>query len=387
MTGEQSSETGTTRDRTAGWPTWLCETVETVHGALDSADTQASLAKTLANSLTATSGVDYAWIGTEQGTSVRVRSAPSTAPLPLTLGTAGQETLTGIVSSNGDVCVSSDTHHADVDAAMTAADLNVERFGSVVGVPLHGEGTYYGVLHLSLGVADPDHEGVLGSVGRTIGRHLDAFETAEQLTRERRRLESLRSLVAHDLGNPLNIASGRVELARADGDLSHLDSVEAALEEIDQLMERGVTLVEVGKPLEETETISLATLAADSWDDVGQDRGELVAEEFQFVGERERVRMLLNELFRNTLDYSDGPVTVEVGPLSEREGFYVADDGPGIPDDEREYVMDTGYTTDPDRDGLGLSVVTEIAGAHGWDLALETSSSGGARIEIVVTRW
>jgi signal transduction histidine kinase len=387
MTGERSSETGTAGDGSARWPTWLCETVETVHRTLDSAETPAALGTTLTELLTAASGIEFAWVGTEQGPSIRVRSAPPTAGMPSTLGPAGQETLTGPVLSSGDVCVTSDPRHADVRAAVKAADLTADTFGSVAGVPLRAEGTSYGVLHLYLGVANPGHEEVLASLGRTIGQRLSAFETAEQLTRERRRLESLRSLASHDLGNPLNIASGRVELARADDDLTQLDSVKAAIDEMDQLMDRGVKLVEVGQPLEKTEAISLATLAADSWDDVGQERAELVTEDFRFVGERERVRMLLNELFRNALGYSDGPVTVEVGPLSGRDGFYVADDGPGIPDDEREYVTDTGYTTEPDREGLGLSVVTEIAGAHGWDIALETSRSGGARVEIVVNHW
>jgi len=387
MTGEQSSETGTAGDGSDRWPAWLCGVVETVHRALDDADTPPAFGTMLVNSLTATSGVDYAWIGIERGTSIRVRSAASMAPLPSTLGTAGQETLTGTVASSGDVRVTSDPHHADVNAVLEATDVDGKQFDSFVGVPLQTDGTSYGALNLYLGVADPGHEEVLASVGRAIGRRLRAVETDEQLTRERRRLESLRSLVSRDLGNPLNIASGRVELARIDEDPSHLDSVEAALEEMDQLMERGVKLAEVGQPLEETETVSLARLAADSWDDVGQERGELVTEDFQFVGERERVRMLLNELVRNAFVYSNGPVTVEVGPLPDVEGFYVADDGPGIPDDDREYVVDTGYTTHPDREGLGLSVVTEIAGAHGWDIALEPSNSGGTRVEVVVDRW
>jgi signal transduction histidine kinase len=197
----------------------------------------------------------------------------------------------------------------------------------------------------------------------------------------------LRTLVSHDLGNPVNIASGRVQLARTDEDTSHLDSVDSALEEIDALMERGVRLVEVGQQPVERERLSLAELARDSWSDVGQERGELVTTDAIFDGERERVRMLLNELVRNAFAHSDGEVTVEIGPLTDAQGFYVADDGPGISSDEREYVIDTGYTTDADRDGIGLSIVTEIAGAHGWDVSLEPREPSGTRVEIIISRW
>jgi signal transduction histidine kinase len=38
-------------------------------------------------------------------------------------------------------------------------------------------------------------------------------------------------------------------------------------------------------------------------------------------------------------------VTVSLGPLAEHRGFYVADDGPGIPEEERPDVFEYGHTT------------------------------------------
>jgi len=72
-------------------------------------------------------------------------------------------------------------------------------------------------------------------------------------------------------------------------------------------------------------------------------------------------------------------VTVTVGSLED--GFYVADDGPGIPEADREKVFESGYSTDGDGTGLGLAIVRRIAQAHGWDVTLTTSESGGARFE------
>ena len=74
-------------------------------------------------------------------------------------------------------------------------------------------------------------------------------------------------------------------------------------------------------------------------------------------------------------------LTVAVGDL-EDGGFYVADDGVGVPPDERPNVFEPGYTGLSDSTGFGLSIVAEIAEAHGWELALVESTDGGARFEV-----
>ncbi|MCL9812323.1 sensor histidine kinase, partial [Natranaeroarchaeum aerophilus] len=73
-------------------------------------------------------------------------------------------------------------------------------------------------------------------------------------------------------------------------------------------------------------------------------------------------------------------VRVTVGALDD--GFYVADNGPGIPDDKKEDVFDRGYTTHEDGTGFGLRIVEVVANAHGWAVNLTDSESGGARFEI-----
>jgi len=74
-------------------------------------------------------------------------------------------------------------------------------------------------------------------------------------------------------------------------------------------------------------------------------------------------------------------VTVTVGAIDGR-GFYVADDGPGIPEEDREDVLESGYTTSQDGTGFGLAIVSEIAEAHGWSVEVTESGAGGARFEI-----
>jgi len=70
-------------------------------------------------------------------------------------------------------------------------------------------------------------------------------------------------------------------------------------------------------------------------------------------------------------------VTVEVGPTDA--GFYVSDDGPGIPDQHHGRLFEYGYTTSDEGTGLGLSIVRTIAESHGWAVEHDDEYSGGTR--------
>jgi signal transduction histidine kinase len=77
----------------------------------------------------------------------------------------------------------------------------------------------------------------------------------------------------------------------------------------------------------------------------------------------------------------DGGVIVEVGTLDDAPGFFVADDGTGIPEDARDNLFEMGYTTDVDGTGFGLAIVESVADAHDWNVTVAESEDGGARFE------
>jgi signal transduction histidine kinase len=80
------------------------------------------------------------------------------------------------------------------------------------------------------------------------------------------------------------------------------------------------------------------------------------------------------------VEHGRADVTVTVGRLDD--GFYIEDDGPGIPSDERDTVFEAGYSRSTDGTGFGLSIVERIVDAHGWHVRVTDGADGGARFEI-----
>jgi signal transduction histidine kinase len=100
------------------------------------------------------------------------------------------------------------------------------------------------------------------------------------------------------------------------------------------------------------------------------------------VADRSRLQQLFENLFSNSVAHAGVDVTVRVGLLDGRDGFYVEDDGPGIPETERSTVFEMGYTTDTDGTGFGLAICNQIADAHGWNFGVTEGRWGGARFEV-----
>ncbi|MFB6157405.1 MAG: PAS domain-containing sensor histidine kinase [Haloferacaceae archaeon] len=231
----------------------------------------------------------------------------------------------------------------------------------------------------------------------------DRKRRERELRRERDRLDEFASLVSHDLRNPLNVAEGHLELAR-DGVEGSLDEVARAHDRMRALIDDLLTLARDGRSVEvsEMEPVALGERAEACWrsvepdgDDNDNDHELVVDADGTVVADPARLRRLLENLLRNSVehgstdgrpaagdgaDHGEQGVTVTVGDLDD--GFYVADDGPGIPPDERGEVFERGYSTSESGTGFGLTIVEEIAEAHGWSVDVTGSEAGGARLEV-----
>ena len=206
-------------------------------------------------------------------------------------------------------------------------------------------------------------------------------ERERELERKNDRLDAFASVVSHDLRNPLNIAEGRLGLARKECDTDHLDSVANAHDRMEALIDDLLTLSRQGEPVGETEPVDLETISEGCWGTVSTTGASLcVAIDRQVQADPSRLRQLFENLYRNAIEHAGSDTTVTVGGCDD--GFYIEDDGPGIPEGQREDVFETGYSTTDDGTGFGLSIVREVVEAHGWEISVAEADTGGARFEI-----
>ena len=206
--------------------------------------------------------------------------------------------------------------------------------------------------------------------------------------RRERRLEEFASIVSHDLRNPLNVAEGHLELAREECDSERLDDIESAHDRMDSLIDDLLTLAREGNDVDDIEPVALATLVEDCWQGVVTGDATLTVDADRTLNaDRSRLRQLLENLFRNSVEHgaTDTIVSLTVGELDD--GFYVEDDGAGIETTARDDVFEVGYSTSDDGTGFGLSIVEQVAEAHGWDVRVTESEAGGARFEITGVEW
>ncbi|WP_277543203.1 sensor histidine kinase [Haloarcula laminariae] len=230
----------------------------------------------------------------------------------------------------------------------------------------------------------------------------EAVRRRAEIERQNEYLNEFASVVSHDLRNPLGVAKGFTELVREGGDPAKLERVVDALDRMDALIDDLLTLAREGRDLSDVGTVSLATVANDAWRNVESEGTLTVGEVGVIQADANRLQQLLENLFRNAVEHgsagsdprarqdavehgspdsdTDGAgVAITVGGLPD--GFYVADDGPGIPEGERENVFETGYTTSESGTGFGLDIVRRVASAHGWTVHLTDGDDGGARFE------
>jgi PAS domain S-box-containing protein len=205
-----------------------------------------------------------------------------------------------------------------------------------------------------------------------------------ELERQNERLDQFASVVSHDLRNPLSVAKGRLTLARKTGEDEHFEAVAEAHERMTSLIDGLLSVAREGRTLETPVSISIASVVGAAWESVDTDAATLTVDDGvgTVTADPERLQRLFENLFRNALDHGGESVAVTVGALAGDEGFYVADDGPGIPPGDRDRVFEQGYSTSPDGTGFGLRIVDTVAEAHGWSAIAAESESGGARIEI-----
>ncbi|WP_128904011.1 PAS domain-containing sensor histidine kinase [Halorubrum amylolyticum] len=228
-----------------------------------------------------------------------------------------------------------------------------------------------------------------GNIVGTVGVIRDVTERVErerELERLNERLERLAGFLSHDLKNPLAVARGYLDVARETEDLGRLDPADDALDRIDALIDEALVMARDPAAIEvDLEPVDLDALATDCWEpgDVGEPPAgaTLVVEGAGPVAaDRDLLRRAIGNLLGNAFDHAGDAPAIRVG-VDDR-GIYVADDGPGIPPDERADVTEFGVSNDGGT-GIGLAIVERVAAAHGWTLEVGESPDGGFEVRLV----
>jgi signal transduction histidine kinase/DNA-binding response OmpR family regulator len=221
---------------------------------------------------------------------------------------------------------------------------------------------------------------IVETVTELITRAVERRQQQRQLQRQNERLEQFASVVSHDLRNPIAVADGWLDLARQ-GNEEGFDKVSDALDRMEQLIEDVLTLARDGSDIGDTEPVEIESVAREAWTRVNTRDADLSVEPVGEVPADEgRLASVFENLFRNAVEHGGRDVSISVGPHREG-GFYVADDGPGLPDGGSEDLFEWGKTTEDDGSGLGLAIVSTVAEAHGWSVSATQSETGGARFE------
>lgn len=202
-----------------------------------------------------------------------------------------------------------------------------------------------------------------------------------ELQRQNERLDEFASVVSHDLRNPLNVAQGRATLLEQECESEHIGPLQTALNRMEEIVEETLTLARNGQQVSEMESVEMETLLGNCWEVVDTAAATLeIEDDITVRADADRLQRICENLFRNAIEHGGDNVTVRFGQADEQT-MYIADDGPGIPDDERDAVFEAGHSSTPGGTGLGLAIVQRLAEAHKWDIALTDSESGGARFE------
>jgi signal transduction histidine kinase len=212
-------------------------------------------------------------------------------------------------------------------------------------------------------------------------------------------MESLRQVssdIAHDLRTPLTRLRGRLEanLGRSAEAAEQTAAIEAALADLDAILATFAALlriaqIEGGARRSAFQAIDLAAISrtvvdafAPSAEDAGQSLELTGVSSLIIEGDRELITQMLVNLVENGLRHA-GPqarVSVRCAVQRGRPILSVVDDGPGVPDSERERLFDRFHRLEASRStpgsGLGLSMVAAVAKLHGAEVRLHDAAPG-----------
>ena len=279
------------------------------------------------------------------------------------------------------------------------SEMNIHSvlYDRIAGWCVAGIGVMSGILILSAtvdGLSDiVPNALILTALGSGAGFEIGLYDAkartrareAEQRSRElayhNNQLENFARSLAHELRNPLTIAQGYHQQSQPQN-TEAAQKVTLAHKRIEVMIKELLDSVKRSKVNVEDTPIQLAELAPKVWDNLPMKTESAtlhVDTDRTIRGNPIHMEQLLEKLFENSIEHSEEGVVVRIGDLED--GFYVEDDGPGIPDSTHVDAIKGGFTTRGHGMGLGLTIVRQITDLYDWNWTLTESEDGGVRVE------
>jgi len=267
------------------------------------------------------------------------------------------------------------------DALIRSTTLNEERFTELVDAKTHVE-------------------------QRVVERTRELEEASQQLEAALTELQTQSEAkteffanVSHELRTPLTLVLSPLEALRSkatpyDDTLATIENnARRLLRLINQLLD--LAKADAGEARLAQEPIDLGRLATQVVDGFrtaaeteGIDLRVDVPEDLVVALDPKWIDAALSNLLANALRYARTRIEVAIEDTGGELLFRVDDDGPGVPESERDTIFDRFAQVDGERrgTGLGLAIVREAARLHGGSAAVTDSNAGGARFELRVPR-
>jgi signal transduction histidine kinase len=219
---------------------------------------------------------------------------------------------------------------------------------------------------------------------KEIGVAVAAFNNMQdRLSRYVQDRTAMIAAIAHDLRTPLTRLRFRVESTP-----EPLQSKMASdIDQMDAMISATLAFVRDATSAAERRPLELSSLVESAVDETAETGADIEVESSTPVvieGDPIALRRLVNNLIDNAIKFG-GRARARVYADDGSAVIEVEDDGPGLPEAERERVFEPFYRGEPSRSretggaGLGLAVVRSIARAHGGDAVLENRPEGGLR--------
>ena len=243
----------------------------------------------------------------------------------------------------------------------------------------------------------------IGRLGLALNSMLSQIEAAfGERTRSEARLRRFIADASHELRTPLTSIRGYAEMLRRGAEQNPEDAgvarrrIEEESVRMSKMVDDMLVLARLGqgRPLEQ-ESVDLQSIVRDAVSDahaVAPNRSITLDAPSPIVitGDDTRLRQAVGNLVRNALVHTpaDTPIEVSLASVDGVATTSVVDHGRGLRSDDAARVFEPFYRADTSRSrdsggaGLGLSIVSAVAGAHGGSVRVKDTPGGGATFEM-----